>query len=96
MKRQNIYKVLNSTYLMPKKDINKYEISSKNKAKAETVTVKGTVTENQREVLQKLIGIIGSNEQDVVGKILTLWLYNEGFLKFKKSDDKTKSNAEIK
>jgi hypothetical protein len=51
--------------------------------KVDTVVVKGTLTENQRQALQKLIGVLGSNEQDVVGKILTLWLYNEGFLKVK-------------
>lgn len=51
--------------------------------KAKTVIVKGTITKNQREALQKLVGFLGSNEQDVVGKILTLWLYNEGFLKIK-------------
>ncbi len=53
--------------------------------KAETVTVKGTITKEQRELIRKLIGKIGSNEQDVVGKILTLWLYNEGFLKIIKT-----------
>ena len=51
------------------------------KPKAETSTVKGTITSNQRQILQKFIGVLGSNEQDVVGKIITLWLYNEGFLK---------------
>lgn len=56
-----------------------------NKPKAETIIVKGTITKNQREVLQKFIGVIGSNEQDVVGKILTLWMYNEGYLKTKKA-----------
>jgi len=55
-----------------------------NKPKAETIIVKGTVTREQQEVLQKFIGVIGSNEQDVVGKILTLWLYNEGYIKVKK------------
>lgn len=63
---------------MPKKVLNKSEIEPK---KAETMTVKGTVTKEQREVIQRLIGVIGSNEQDVVGKILTIWLYNEGHLK---------------
>ncbi len=63
---------------MPKKDLNK--------ARAETIVVKGTVTLRQKESIQKLIGLIGSNEQDVVGKIITLWLYNEGFLK--KEDEK--------
>ncbi|MGV8151843.1 MAG: hypothetical protein ACP5OG_02085 [Candidatus Nanoarchaeia archaeon] len=58
---------------MPKKDLNK--------TKAETIVVKGTITKNQKEAIQKLIGVLGSNEQDVVGKIIVLWLYNEGFLK---------------
>ena len=52
-----------------------------NRAQAQTTVVKGTITVKQKEVLNSLIGILGSNEQDVVGKILTLWLYNEGFLK---------------
>jgi len=69
---------------MPKKELKSTQISPKEKPKAETVIVKGTVTKEQRELLQKLIGTIGSNEQDVIGKILTLWLYNEGFLKIKK------------
>lgn len=50
------------------------------RAKSETTVVKGTVTTNQKEAIASLVGILGSNEQDVVGKILTLWLYNEGFL----------------
>jgi len=58
---------------MPKKDLKRI--------RSETTVVKGTVTSNQREVISSLIGILGSNEQDVVGKIITLWLYNEGFLK---------------
>lgn len=49
--------------------------------KKETAVVRGTVTLKQLESIRKLIGVIGSNEQDVVGKIITLWLYNEGFLK---------------
>ena len=57
---------------MPKKDLN--EPNSK------SATVKGTITINQKEAIKKLIGVIGSNEQDVVGKIITLWLYNEGYL----------------
>ena len=61
---------------MPKKD--------QNRTTAKTVTIKGTVTENQKEIIRELIGILGSNEQDVIGKIITLWLYNEGFLKRKK------------
>lgn len=65
---------------MPKKDLNK--------PKKVSVTVKGTITEKQQKVIQKLIGIIGNNEQDVVGKIITLWLYNEGFLtKINTKDD---------
>jgi hypothetical protein len=57
---------------MPKKDLN----SSKTKS----ATVKGTIPVNQKEIIKKLIGIVGNNEQDVVGKIITLWLYNEGYL----------------
>lgn len=52
-----------------------------NRTKAETAIVKGTITLDQKNALLKLIGLLGSNEQDVVGKIITLWLYNEGFLK---------------
>lgn len=66
---------------MPKKDLKK--------PKAETVTVKGTITLNQREAINSLIGVLGSNEQDVVGKIITLWLYNEGFLKKEGKNNKT-------
>ena len=58
------------------------------KKKAETSTVKGTITQKQREILQKLIGILGSNEQDVVGKIITLWLYNEGHITIRKGGNK--------
>jgi hypothetical protein len=50
------------------------------KKKAKTSTIKGTITEDQKKIIQNFIGILGSNEQDVVGKILTLWLYNEGYL----------------
>ena len=73
---------------MLKKELKDTKKGLKEKPKAETVIVKGTITKEQREILQKLIGVIGSNEQDVVGKILTLWLYNEGFLKIKKQIDK--------
>ena len=67
---------------MTKKELNKAnkEFESK-KPKASTLTVKGTVTEKQGKIIRGLIGTIGSNEQDVVGKILTIWLYNEGYLK---------------
>jgi hypothetical protein len=68
---------------MPKKAIKKSKKGLNGKPKAETIIVKGTITKSQREVLQQFIGTIGSNEQDVVGKILTLWLYNEGYLKTK-------------
>jgi hypothetical protein len=57
---------------MPKKDLNS--------TKTKSATVKGTIPLNQKEIIKKLIGIVGNNEQDVVGKILTLWLYNEGYL----------------
>ena len=73
---------------MIKEDLKETEKGTKEKLKAKTVVVKGTITKNQRQVLQKLIGIMGSNEQDVIGKILTLWLYNEGFLKIKKDGEK--------
>ena len=66
---------------MSKKVFINTEKGTKEKLKAETMTVKGTVTTQQRQVIQKLIGAIGSNEQDVVGKIITIWLYNEGYLK---------------
>ena len=68
---------------MPKKYSKSTKKSLREKAKAETVTVKGTITLDQRELIKELVGILGSNEQDVIGKILTLWLYNEGFLKIK-------------
>lgn len=74
------YKDLNSTYRMPKRDLIKSELGLNIKKKVKTSTVKGTITVEQRKILQNFIGIIGSNEQDVVGKILTLWMYNEGYL----------------
>ena len=70
---------------MPKKDLKK--------PKKKSVIVKGTITEAQKKAIKELVGIIGSNEQDVVGKIITLWLYNEGFLKDKKGEDKWKKKA---
>jgi len=51
------------------------------RAKKGTVSVKGTITEDQRKIIESLVGPIGSNQQDVVGKIIVLWLYNEGYLK---------------
>jgi RNA-binding protein YhbY len=56
------------------------------KTKIGTVVVKGTITEKQEEAIHKLIGVLGSNVQDVVGKIIVLWLYNEGFLKEGRDD----------
>jgi len=58
-----------------------------NKPKSQTAVVKGTIPINQKNAIEGLIGILGSNEQDVVGKIITLWLYNEGFL-YKSKDKK--------
>lgn len=67
---------------MSKKLLNNNEkMTSGVKPKAETDRVIGTVTKKQKEIIQSLIGTLGSTEQDVVGKILTIWLYNEGYLK---------------
>lgn len=79
---------------MLKKELNNTEIGLNNKLKAQTVTIKGTITKNQRKIIRKLIGTIGSNEQDVIGKILTLWLYNEGFLKINKNIGIIQKNEE--
>jgi len=79
---------------MLKKELNNTEKGPNNKHKAQTVTIKGTITNNQRKIIRKLIGTIGSNEQDVIGKILTLWLYNEGFLKINKNTGITQKNEE--
>ena len=68
---------------MPKKEQKSTQKGIDEKPRAETSTVKGTITSKQRKVLQNFIGILGSNEQDVVGKILTLWMYNEGYLDLK-------------
>ena len=54
---------------------------SQNSTKVQTTVVRGTITATQKKILQSLVGMLGSNEQDVVGKILTLWMYNEGFLR---------------
>ncbi len=78
---------------MLKEDLKSTEKSLNKKIKAKTVVVKGTITKNQRVVLGKLVGVLGSNEQDVVGKILTLWLYNEGFLNLEKKSNKTKEGV---
>jgi hypothetical protein len=51
------------------------------KKQAKTTVVKGTVTEEQAKALDSLIGTIGSNRQDVVGKIITIWLYNEKIMR---------------
>lgn len=58
---------------MTKKDLNG--------TRSETSVVRGTITVKQRKIVQELVGVLGSNEQDVIGKIITLWLYNEGYLK---------------
>lgn len=58
---------------MTKKDLNS--------ARSETAVVRGTITVKQKKIIQDLVGVLGSNEQDVIGKIITLWLYNEGYLK---------------
>ncbi len=57
---------------MLKKDLN-------NQKSVSTMVVRGTLTTEQLKALDSLIGSIGSNRQDVVGKILTIWLFNEGF-----------------
>ena len=58
---------------------------------SKTTVVKGTVTVEQANAIDKLIGPLGSNRQDVVGKILTIWLYNEGTIKeISKSPPKSK------
>ncbi|MBD3253278.1 hypothetical protein GF386_06085 [Candidatus Pacearchaeota archaeon] len=74
---------------MPKKVLKNTKKGIENK-KPESVTIKGTITSNQRQALRRLIGVIGNNEQDVVGKIITLWLYNEGFLKISNKEGKFK------
>ena len=51
------------------------------KKEVETIVVKGTVTNIQAQALDSLIGTIGSNRQDVVGKILVMWLYSDGIIK---------------
>ena len=71
---------------MPKKENNRSKLSLDKKRKVQTSIVKGTITQEQKKILQNFIGIIGSNEQDVVGKILTLWMYNEGYLKENKKE----------
>ena len=64
-----------------------------NKSKAVTTTVKGTITLQQKEMIRSLVGVLGSNEQDVVGKILVLWLYSEGFLKTRGIANSNKKEA---
>lgn len=68
---------------MPKKDQNSTQKGTKKKKSS--VTIKATITDKQREIIDSLIGYLGSNEQDVIGNIITLWLYNEGFLKLNSS-----------
>jgi hypothetical protein len=69
---------------MNNKDLNKAFWNRKNqKSSNKSVVLKCTVTENQEKIIESLVGLIGSNKQDVVGKIVTLWLYKEGYLKLK-------------
>lgn len=72
---------------MIKRGQNKTKIGPKS-PKAETTVVKSTITVEQREIIQNFIGVLGSNEQDVVSKIITLWLYNEGYLTDRKKGGK--------
>jgi hypothetical protein len=81
-KNEKPFKVSFITLIMPKKDLNR--------VKAETASVKATITLEQKEAIKGLVGLIGSNEQDVVSKIITLWLYNEGFLNKNKDGSKKK------
>jgi len=73
---------------MPKRTSKSTKIGPNEKPKAKTTIIKGTITLDQKKILQNFVGIIGSNEQDVVGKIITLWLYNEGYLTNKKKGRK--------
>lgn len=78
---ERLIKDSNSTYLMTKKDLNK--------SRTKSVVLKCTISEEQERIIENLVGLIGNNKQDVAGKILTLWLYNEGYLKAgDKKDDK--------
>jgi len=43
--------------------------------------VRGTITTKQAQALDSFIGTLGSNRQDVIGKIITMWLYNDGIIK---------------
>lgn len=47
----------------------------------DTVTVKATLTKYQAEVIEELEGVIGSNPQDTVAKIVLMWLHQQGLLK---------------
>jgi hypothetical protein len=51
------------------------------KYKTGTTVARGTITLKQKKIIEGLVGILGSNEQDVVSKILIMWMYNEGYLK---------------
>ncbi len=66
------------------------------KIKSKTTTVRATVTLEQKNIIEKLIGVLGSNEQDVVSKILTLWIYNEGFLKSKFNTNSKPTNEKTR
>lgn len=64
---------------MSKRGVNSAKLVSEKK----TSVVRGTVPIEQKKIIESLVGVLGSNEQDVVGNIITLWIYNEGFLKNK-------------
>ncbi len=59
-----------------------------NKSNLKSVILKCTITEEQEKVIKNLIGLLGTNKQDVAGKIITLWLYQEGYLKLKNKKKK--------
>ncbi len=48
---------------------------SKGENQAETEVVRGTLTLKQVGYIDSLIGELGSNRQDVIGKILSMWIF---------------------
>ena len=52
-----------------------------NGSPSKSTVIKCTLTKKQEEIIENLVGLIGSNKQDVAGKIITLWLHGEGYLK---------------
>jgi len=57
--------------------------SKKNK----TIIVKTTLPANQAKIIRRMIGTIGTNQSDVVGKIILMWLTEHGYIG-KKEDEK--------